>query len=87
MRGGDTTLMKAFGLELSSLRKAARLSQEELAHRAKVNRTYVAKLELGENQPTLTSMLNLAGALAKPLPELIGDTLKRYETLAEIEQT
>ncbi len=45
MRGGDKTLMKAFGLELSSLRKAARLSQEELAYRAKVNRTYVAKLQ------------------------------------------
>lgn len=79
--------MKAYGLELSSLRKAARLSQEELAFRAKVNRTYVAKLELGENQPTLTSMQNLAGALGTPLPEMIADTLQRYETLTEIEQT
>jgi transcriptional regulator with XRE-family HTH domain len=86
MRGGDKTLMKAFGLELSSLRKAARISQEELAHRAKVNRTYVAKLELGENQPTLTSMFNLAGALGKPLPEMVTSTLERYETLTKIEQ-
>lgn len=86
MRGGDKTLMKAFGLELSSLRKAARLSQEELAFQAKVNRTYVAKLELGENQPTLTSMQNLAGALGLPLPAIIEQALKRYETMAEIEQ-
>lgn len=87
MRGGDKTLMEAFGQELSSLRKAARLSQEELAYRAKVNRTYVAKLELGENQPTLTSMLNLAGALGKPLPEMIASALERYNTLTKIEQT
>lgn len=87
MRGGDKILMQAFGQELSSLRKAARLSQEELAYRAKVNRTYVAKLELGENQPTLTSMQNLARALKLPLPEIIENALKRYETLTEIEQT
>ena len=86
MRGGDKTLMKAFGLELSSLRKAARLSQEDLAYRAKVNQTYIAKLELGENQPTLTSMQNLAGALGKPLPEMIESALERYNALHEIEQ-
>ena len=51
----DEALIAAFADELRSRRAALRLSQEELAHRAGVNRTYIAKLELARNQPTLTA--------------------------------
>jgi transcriptional regulator with XRE-family HTH domain len=53
------------------------LSQEELAHRAGINRTYIAKLELARNQPTLTVLLRVAEALEVPLPELIAGALGR----------
>jgi transcriptional regulator with XRE-family HTH domain len=43
-----------------------------------VNRTYVAKLELAMNQPSLSVLLSLADALAVELPELIRATLVRY---------
>ena len=42
----DEALIAAFADELRSRRAALRLSQEELAHRAGVIRTYIAKLEL-----------------------------------------
>ena len=42
----DEALIAAFADELRSRRPALRLSQEELAHRAGVIRTYIAKLEL-----------------------------------------
>lgn len=73
----DEELITAFADELRSRRAGLRLSQEELAHRAGINRTYVAKLELARNQPTLTVMLRVAEALETPLPELIAGALAR----------
>ena len=55
----DETLIAAFADELRFRRAALRLSQEELAHRAGINRTYIAKLELARNQPTLTVLFRI----------------------------
>lgn len=73
-------LMRAFAAELKSRRSELGISQEDLAHRSDVNRTFVAKLELAQNQPTLTVLLKLAGGLEVELPELLQVTLKRYKT-------
>lgn len=73
-------LMRAFAAELKARRSELGISQEELAHRSDVNRTFVAKLELAQNQPTLTVLLKLAGGLEVELPELLQVTLKRYKT-------
>lgn len=67
----DEALIAAFADELRARRSALELSQEELAHRVGVNRTYMAKLELAQNQPTLTVLQAIARALAVPLPELM----------------
>ena len=50
---------------LRRLRKASGLTQEELALEAELRRTYVSILELGQQQPTLTTILKLAPALGK----------------------
>lgn len=76
--GRDEALVEAFAAELRARRSVLKLSQEELAHRADVNRTYIAKLELAQNQPTLSVLLRLALALNHELPELIQATLLRY---------
>lgn len=73
-------LMKAFAAELKARRSDLGISQEELAYRSDVNRTFVAKLELAQNQPTLTVLFKLAGGLGEDLPELLQTTLKRYKT-------
>ncbi len=62
----DEALIAAFADELRSRRAALRLSQEELAHRAGVNRTYIAKLELARNQPTLTVLLRVPSRWLTP---------------------
>lgn len=77
--GRDEALLAAFAAELRARRAGMRLSQEELAHRASVNRTYIAKLELAQNQPTLSVLHRLASALNHELPELLQATLSRYK--------
>jgi transcriptional regulator with XRE-family HTH domain len=52
-----------FGKIIADLRKSVRLSQEELAERAGVHRTYVSQLERGLKSPTLDTVLKLSSAL------------------------
>lgn len=73
----NDVLLGAFATELRARRVARGFSQEELAHRAGVNRTYVAKLELAKNQPTLSVMYSLAVALDVELSDLIKEVLSR----------
>ena len=53
----------AFGKVLRHLREEAGLTQEALGFNADLRRTYVSILELGQQQPTLTTILKLAQAL------------------------
>lgn len=52
-----------FGKVLRKLRLAAGLTQEELGFKAGLQRKYISLLELGEQQPTLTSIFKLSSAL------------------------
>lgn len=54
---------KAFGKVLQRLRKAKRLSQEELSFRSQLDRTFISRLEGGLRQPTLSTIIRLAEAL------------------------
>lgn len=53
----------AFGHALRQERKRVGISQEELAFRASVDRTFVSRAERGERQPALATVFLLAGAL------------------------
>ena len=53
----------AFGKIIAGLRRAARFSQEELADRAAIHRTYVSQIERGLKSPTIVMLLRLAKAL------------------------
>ncbi|MEZ4287759.1 MAG: helix-turn-helix transcriptional regulator [Polyangiales bacterium] len=46
-------------------------SQERLAEKAKLHRTYVAGIERGERNPTLSSMVRIARALGTTPSELL----------------
>ncbi len=48
---------------VSGLRQSAGLSQEELAHRAGIHRTYVSQIERGLKSPTIVMLLKLSKAL------------------------
>jgi transcriptional regulator with XRE-family HTH domain len=56
-------LRQVFATNLRRLRHAKKLSQEELAHKARVNRTYVSKLETGATWAGLEVIAKLAKAL------------------------
>ena len=58
------TLRENFATNLRRLRHASGLSQEELAHRAGINRNYVGLLERAANSPTLDTIERLAAELA-----------------------
>jgi transcriptional regulator with XRE-family HTH domain len=52
-----------FGQVLREQRLSRDLSQEELALAADVDRTFVSQMERGIRQPTITTLIKLAGAL------------------------
>ena len=52
-----------FGQVLREQRISRELSQEELALAADVDRTFVSQMERGIRQPTITTLMKLAGAL------------------------
>lgn len=64
-------LLASFGRQVRTLRQARNLSQEELAERARVHRTYVGMIERGEKNITLRNIAKLAGALKVPIHELL----------------
>ncbi len=61
-------IRRRFGARLRALREGQDLSQEELAHRADLHRTYVSGLERGVRKPTLTVLEKLARGLDVTLP-------------------
>ena len=65
----------AFGEVLKQLRRKAKLSQDSLAEKAELERTFISFLERGERQPSLTTIIVLANALEKPPTELLKGTL------------
>ena len=68
---------QAFGKVLREARLEAGLTQEQLGLEAGVRRTFVSILELGEQQPTLTTIIKLAAAMKiKP-----SDLIARVEAL------
>lgn len=62
----------AFGNVLRRLRLEAGLTQEQLGFDADLRRTYVSILELGQQQPSLTTILKLAVALKLSAQDLVG---------------
>jgi len=62
----------AFGNVLRRLRLEAGLTQERLGFEADLRRTYVSILELGQQQPSLATILKLAKALDQSGQALVG---------------
>jgi transcriptional regulator with XRE-family HTH domain len=86
MERKNEQLVAAFAKVLKDRRKAAGLSQEELAFRADLSMSYISLLETKNRQPTLTVMEVLARELGLSLSELVADidieNVKRGRTVA-----
>jgi len=57
------TVAERFAANLVRLRKAADLSQEELAAMASIHRTEISQLERGLRTPRIDTLAKLAGSL------------------------
>jgi len=63
-------LAKHFGQAVRKHREIVRLSQEDLADRANLDRTYVSGIERGRRNPTLDVLQRLSTALGVDLDVL-----------------
>ena len=70
------TLQMQFGKRVRELRLARGLSQEELAFRSGVHRTYLGGIERGERNPSLKNLAAIAKALNVRLADLVDINLK-----------
>ena len=61
----------AFGGAVRARRERLGLSQEEFAHRAALDRTYVSGIERGVRNPTLRVIGRIAKALGTPAHKLL----------------
>lgn len=66
-------VLAAFGSRVRDRRTALGLSQEALAERAQLHRTYVGSLERGERNVALVNIVRLAVALQVDATELVRD--------------
>lgn len=65
------TFSSWFGVEVRRLRSERGLSQETLASKAGLDRTFISMIERGVRKPTLDSASNIARALGLPLSEIV----------------
>ena len=70
------TPQEILAFNLRALRTSAGISQEELAHRARLHRTYISSIERGQRNISLENLFRIAEALGatpaqllKPIPK------------------
>jgi transcriptional regulator with XRE-family HTH domain len=66
----ESIVLKKFGETIRQLRKERNLSQEDLADRAELHRTYIGMIERAEKNITLINIEKLAKALDVEISEL-----------------
>ena len=72
-----SNVSKIFGEEMRKIRKEVGLSQEALALKANVDRSFMSKMERGIRQPTITIMFKLCDALDIQPEKLIASVRSR----------
>lgn len=69
--------------KIKRLRIAEGLSQEELAERCRLHRTYIGAIERGERNITLNTLYDIASALGVSPAELISESRRRGYKISE----
>jgi transcriptional regulator with XRE-family HTH domain len=73
-------IVSSFGITVRQLREAKGWSQEVLAERANLNRSYVGELERGQAIPSLVTLEKLGQALGVSLSNLLAHTERITQT-------
>ena len=70
----DAPMALAFGEVVRATRTRLGVSQEELAHRADLDRSGLSRIERGRTQPTLSVVFKIATSLGIKATTLVGKT-------------
>lgn len=63
-------VLLALGQAIASARKAQGVSQEELAHRSEIDRSYMSAVERGTQNPGVMTVVKIASAIGMPVSAL-----------------
>ncbi|MBI5894255.1 MAG: helix-turn-helix transcriptional regulator [Deltaproteobacteria bacterium] len=63
-------IKELIGKRIQALRKAHRLSQEQVAEKADISPNYLSRIECGKENPTLDMLIKLAHALEVEMWEI-----------------
>ena len=69
-------IREIFARNMKARRKAMGLSQEELAHRAQLDRTYVSSLERCKYGVTIDVLSNIANQLEVSVADLLSESFE-----------
>lgn len=69
----EKTVLKKFGEKVKKERLKQKLSQEDLAKKAGVHRTYIGMIERAEKNITLINVEKVAGGLGIEVSEIFKD--------------
>lgn len=64
-------ILEKFGEKVQKVRKSRDISQEELASKLSMHRTYVGMIERGERNPTIRTLYKIAKALKVEAKDLL----------------
>jgi XRE family transcriptional regulator, regulator of sulfur utilization len=73
----ETQILRQLAARIKALRDANGWSQEQLAERAAMQRSYVADLELGRRNPSVRTLVRLANAFGIQVSELFEGRARR----------
>jgi transcriptional regulator with XRE-family HTH domain len=72
-RHADDPALVALGAAIRRCRRAQGVSQEELAHRSAIDRSYMSSIERGSQNPGILSLLRVAHAMDMTMTELMAE--------------
>ncbi len=72
-QNNELSIKQRFGKAIRRRRRELDLSQEELAERAELHRTYISNIERGELNPSLETMEKLVKALDITVSDLFAN--------------
>jgi transcriptional regulator with XRE-family HTH domain len=70
VRSKKSDIRYRFGFAVRTRREELKLTQEELAERVGIHRTYLSNIERGTRNPSLVNIDKIAATLAMSLSEL-----------------
>jgi transcriptional regulator with XRE-family HTH domain len=76
MNRDDADFLRELGFRLRERRLARGLTQEQLAGRCGLHRTFIGSVERGERNVSILNLRQIARTLRVPLPELFGGAPK-----------